>query len=133
MRKLFSTLTATIPATEGCAFLGADMANPDPSPETRFVPGQSGNPGGKTAEHVRLERESAEMAAKLRHAMLSSMQERLSKITEGEEAPPDALDLLSADALRLFKDSEDRAHGTPKQSVEHGGEGGGPLIIQWRE
>ena len=36
-------------------------------------------------------------------------------------------------SVRLFKDSEDRAHGTPKQSVEHGGEGGGPLIIQWRD
>lgn len=107
------------------------MANPNPSPETRFQAGQSGNPGGKTAEHVRLERESAEMAARLRHAMLSSMQEKLSKITEGEEPSPDALNLLSADALRLFKDSEDRAHGTPRQSVEHAGEGGGPLVVRW--
>lgn len=100
--------------------------NPNPSPETRFTPGQSGNPGGKTAEHKRLEMEAAEIAARIRHAMLSSMQEKLSAITEGDEKP-DPLAFLDADALRLFKDSEDRAHGTPKQSVEQTGPDGGPI------
>lgn len=98
------------------------MANPNPSPETRFQPGQSGNPGGKSQEHKRLEMEAAEMAAKLRHAMLSSMQE---KLLQGA----DALELVSGDALRLFKDSEDRAHGTPKASLEASGPDGGALQI----
>ena len=98
------------------------MANPAPSPDTRFKSGQSGNPGGKTAEHVRLERESAEMSAKLRHAMLSSMQEKL-------EGGGDAVDMMTGDALRLFKDSEDRAHGTPKATTELTGADGGPVAV----
>lgn len=94
--------------------------NPNPSPETRWQAGQSGNPGGKTKEHKRLELEAAEMAARLRHAMLSSMQE---KLTQGA----DPLELVSGDALRLFKDSEDRAHGTPKATTEMSGPDGGPI------
>ncbi len=102
------------------------MANPNPSPETRFEPGKSGNPGGKTAEHVAAERKAAEMAAIMRLKMLSSMQEKI-------DAGADPMDLMSGEAIRLFKDSEDRAHGTPKQSVEATGAEGGPLIIQWRD
>ena len=96
--------------------------NPNPSPATRFKPGNNANPGGKTSEHARFERESAEMSAKLRHAALSAMTEKL-------ENGMDVSLMINSDALRLFKDSEDRAHGTPKQSVEHGGEGGGPLTF----
>ncbi len=101
------------------------MANPDPSPATRFT--SSGNPAGKTAAQRQAEVKAAEIAAQLRLKALIRMQERI----DGGEL--DALEAINADALRLFKDSEDRAHGTPKQSVEHGGEGGGPLIIQWRD
>jgi hypothetical protein len=68
------------------------MANPNPSPETRFKPGHA--LGGKTAEQRRFEYEAAEIAA-----------------------------------MRLFKDSEDRAHGTPRQSVEHSGQGENGEII----
>lgn len=60
------------------------------------------------------------------------MQDKVSKITEMPDASlDDILKLLDSDVLRLFKDSEDRAHGTPKQSVEHGGEGGGPVVFRW--
>ena len=97
------------------------MANPNPSPETRFQAGVSGNPGGKTAEHRRIELEAAEMAARLRHAMLSSMQEKLQNGASVDE-------LMTGDALRLFKDSEDRAHGTPKASTEVSGPEGAPLF-----
>lgn len=98
------------------------MANPNPSPETRFQPGQSGNPGGKSSEHKRLEMEAAEMAAKLRHAMLTSMQEKLAAGVPADE-------LMTGDALRLFKDSEDRAHGTPKATTEVTGAEGGPVAV----
>lgn len=104
------------------------MANPNPSPETRFQPGNPG--GGKTSAQKRLEYEAAEMAAKARHKLLTVITEKLANIPDGEEI--DLKEFLSSDTLRLFKDSEDRAHGTPKQSVEHGGEGGGPLVIQWK-
>lgn len=85
------------------------MANPNPSPATRFKPGNRG--GGMTSETVRLNYASAELAAKIRNAMLSDVAEKLA-------AGADALELLSGDTLRLIKDSEDRAHGTPKQAVE---------------
>jgi hypothetical protein len=96
------------------------MANPNPSPETRFQPGNKANPGGKTSEHRRLEIEAAEMAARLRHAMLSAMTEKLATCESAD-------DLLSPDALRLIKDSEDRAHGTPKQAVVHEGDENNPI------
>ena len=100
------------------------MANPNPSPETRFKPGQTTNPGGKTSEHRKAEVKAAEIAAELRALALSRMME---KVEAGEMDP---LEAITSDTLRLFKDSEDRAHGTPKQSVEHGGEGGGPIVFK---
>ena len=107
------------------------MANKNPSPETRFQPGQSGNPGGKSSAHVAAERKAAEISALMRLQVLSTMQDKVSKITEMPDASlDDILKLLDSDVLRLFKDSEDRAHGTPKQSVEHGGEGGGPILFR---
>ena len=63
------------------------------------------------------------MAARLRHAILSAMMEKLSDIA-------DASELMSAEALRLLRDSEDRAHGTPRQSIEHMGEGGGDIVFR---
>jgi hypothetical protein len=94
------------------------MANPDPSPETRFKPGNPG--GGKTAEQKRLEYEAAEMSARIRHKLLSVITEKLSEDTT-------SLDLLNGDLLRLLKDSEDRAHGTPKAATEISGPDGAPL------
>lgn len=94
------------------------MANPNPSPETRFKLGHSG--GGKTAEQKRHEYEAAEMAAKLRHAMLSGIMEKV-------DAGATAEDLLTSDVLRLMKDSEDRAHGTPKASTLLGSDPDNPM------
>lgn len=95
--------------------------NPNPSPATRFKPGNSGNTHGKTSAQVKKERAAAIAAADLRAAMISAMQER---IREGVNP----LDLLTPEALRLFKDSEDRAFGTAKQSTEVTGPGGAPLV-----
>lgn len=89
--------------------------NPNPSPSTRFgaVDGNPTNLGGKTSEQRKAEHEAATMAALLRAEALSVMLER---VKSGEMDP---LDVVEANALRLFKDSEDRAHGTPKQAVDH--------------
>lgn len=84
--------------------------NPNPSPATRFT--SSGNPAGKTKEQRQAESRAAEIAAQLRLAALIRLQE---KVESGEL---DATATISSDVLRLFKDSEDRAHGTPKQSVD---------------
>lgn len=96
------------------------MANPNPSPGTRFKEGNPG--GGKTAEQKRLEYEAAEMSARIRHKILSVIAEKI----DGEE---DALQFLTGEHLRLFRDSEDRAHGTPKQSVEHSGDPDRPITL----
>lgn len=89
--------------------------NPNPSPETRFKPGDewAGNGKGKTSAHRLAEVRAAENAAVIRDKALSEM---LEKIAAGEIT---ALEAINSDNLRLFKDSEDRAHGTPKQSVDH--------------
>lgn len=96
------------------------MANPNPSPETRFKPGQIANPTGKTAEQAARDMQTADLASQFRAKVLSRVMERA-------ELGEDALELLTPEVIRVLKDSEDRAHGTPKQSVEHGGEGGGPI------
>lgn len=95
------------------------MANPNPSPETRFQPGNPG--GGKTSEQKRMEYEAAEMSAKIRHRLLSV-------ITDKMDTAPDAMPNLTSELLRLLKDSEDRAHGTPKATVAGAGEGGEHLL-----
>lgn len=101
------------------------MGNPSPNLEglKPFQPGQSGNPGGKTAEQRKAEVEAAEIAAGLRLAALRKLAER---VAAGEV---DADELVTSDNLRLFKDSEDRAHGTPKAVTEVGGIGGGPVAV----
>jgi hypothetical protein len=104
------------------------MANPNPSPETRFKPGESGNPNGKTPEQKKNEMQAAEIAAELRLAALIRMQESVSG--EGK----DILELLDANALKLFKDSEDRAHGTPKATTEMSGPNGQAIpvtAVEW--
>lgn len=95
------------------------MANPNPSPETRFG-GKRGNTPvhGKTSKQKRAEMQAAEDAAILRARLLSVIKEN----TEGDDAA--LLGMLSGDLLRLFKDSEDRAHGTPRQSIDHSSEDG---------
>jgi hypothetical protein len=95
--------------------------NPNPSPETRFKPGDVSNPRGKTSETLRAEARAAEISAKLREAALIRLME---KIEAGEM---DAAEVITSDNLRLFKDSEDRAHGTPKQAITHGGDEENPI------
>ena len=83
---------------------------------TRFKKGVSGNPGGKSTRQRKNELKAAEISAKMRLKTLTSMQVLFMEKTLG---PEDLELLLSTGALKLFKDSEDRAHGTPQQSVNH--------------
>lgn len=93
------------------------MANPNPSPKTRFKPGQSGNPSGRSAEELRAMNEAAKIAANLTLKALSSLQERISQGEKLSEA--DLALLLSADTRGMIKEAQDRAHGTPRQAVDH--------------
>lgn len=102
------------------------MANPNPSPATRFKPGQSGNPSGKSTEQLKAENAASLIAANLTLAALSSLQEKL----EAEEIR--AHELITADVMRFIKEAQDRAHGTPKQSQEISGPDRGPIVTEDR-
>lgn len=98
-----------------------------PSRANQFKPGQSGNPGGKTAAQRQAEVEASEISAQLRLAMLRALAE---KIGDGANADQ-ILERLDPATLKLFKDSEDRAFGTPDQSIKHFGNGeDGALVVQ---
>lgn len=93
------------------------MANPNPSPATRFgAPNGNRSNGGKTAEQKRAEYAAAEKAALIREKMISSIMEKI-------EGGGDPLEFIDPATLKLLKDSEDRAHGTPQQSVDHTSDG----------
>lgn len=89
------------------------MANPNPSPATRFG-GERGNTRftGKTSAQKTAELKAAEDSAIIRAKMLSTIREKM-------ESGADPLQFIDPATLKLFRDSEDRAHGTPKQAVEH--------------
>ena len=102
------------------------MPNPNPSPATRFgAPNGNKSNGGKTSEQKRAEDAAAEKAALLGDIFVSSIME---KIKEGS----DPLELMDAQALKLLKDVQDRAHGTPKQSVDNTSSDGSmtPTVIE---
>jgi hypothetical protein len=88
------------------------MANKDPSPETRFKAGQSGNPSGRSAEELTAMNEAARISANLRLAALSCLQDKV-------DAGANILEYIDANILNLFKQSEDRARGTAQQHVDN--------------
>lgn len=98
------------------------MANPNPSPSTRFKKGQSGNPSGRSSKELKAINQAAKKAAILREKALSSLQEKI-------DAGADPLELIDANMLKLFKDSEDRAHGTPQASTTIKGDENNPIAI----
>ena len=85
---------------------------------TPFKKGVSGNPGGKTSAQRKAEVKAAEISAKLRLKMLQALDGQVA------ENPESAADFIKSDVLRLFKDSEDRAFGTPTSKIEGNGEAG---------
>jgi hypothetical protein len=97
-----------------CEILKAGMmrGNPDPSPETRFQPGQSGNPGGLTKELRAQIDANAAQAVRIRAAILAKMAALVD--------PESGLFMgdLGGDVLKLIKDSEDRGLGAPQQTVD---------------
>ena len=86
--------------------------NPNPSPETRFKPGQSGNPSGKTSVQKTQELRNAESAVALRGKML----EALGSVMADME-PEQILERLDPNSLKLIKDAEDRGLGAPVQPI----------------
>lgn len=90
------------------------MANKNPSPETRFKPGKSGNPGGLNSETHRLIRDSAEKAARLQNLLIEGV---LAKV---EQASPEEREaILRADVNKIISDALDRHLGKPVQQVDN--------------
>lgn len=90
------------------------QGNPNPSPATRFKPGQSGNPSGISSERQKILHEAAERAERVYLKMITQLENKINDNPEEEVA----LMAIKADVLKLLKDVQDRAYGTPKQSVD---------------
>lgn len=103
--------------------------NPNPSPATRFGAGEKANPQGKTSEQKKNEMRASELASK----MTVDMMEAFVKIAGNADEDGEIAGLLSADLVNLIKEANNRAHGTPKASVDLTSEDGSmsaPNVIQ---
>lgn len=101
------------------------MANPNPSPRTR-IGAPNGPKPGKTTETARLEVLNAEAAMRIRARILAAAEARLVECSTDDVLAQ----YVETAMLKLLTDSETRGLGAPVQPVT--GEGGGPLIIQWK-
>jgi hypothetical protein len=90
--------------------VSAGMPRPDPPIETRWKPGQTGNPGGISRERRRLINEAAEIAARVLLAQMQAVE---------QQAQMSAGETITADVHRVVKDVLDRADGTARQSLDH--------------
>ena len=96
--------------------------NPNPSPETRFQPGQSGNPGGMSKELRALINENAAKATRIRAALLDKLIAQIDELAKVDPSQlPNVTGLedfnLTGELLKLVKDSEDRGLGSPTQTI----------------
>lgn len=89
-----------------------------PNPATQFKPGQSGNPGGFTAEQAEQRKRNRDRAIALEEKMLAALE---SDMTENEQA---ILGHIRADVLRLIHTAIERVDGKPKQAVDLSSEDG---------
>lgn len=89
--------------------------NAVPPAEHQFKPGQSGNPGGKTAQHRKDEIRAAEAAAKVQADLVEALANVISE-SGGNEAK---LAFIRAEVNALLKNAQDRAYGTPQQHVDN--------------
>jgi hypothetical protein len=86
-----------------------------PPVETRWKPGQTPNPGGKTSEQRKLEIANAERATRIRGRFLEALEGLMLEHPEKETLIEER---LTSEVLRLLKESEDRGLGTARQSVD---------------
>lgn len=87
--------------------------NPNPSPETRWKPGQTGNPGGMTKEQAEKRKANRDKAFAIEEKLLAALEQEL---TENEAA---ALEHIRADVLRLIHTAIERVDGKPKQQIDN--------------
>jgi len=90
------------------------MANPDPKTDhlTPWQPGQSGNPGGFTAEQVKKRKANRDRAFAIEEKMLAALEKDM---TDNEAA---ILSHIRGDVLRLIHTAIERVDGRPKQAID---------------
>jgi hypothetical protein len=91
------------------------LANPDPAPEHRWKPGQSGNPGGINSETHRLIKDSAEKAARLQNLLLEGVLAKIASIESAEDREA----ILRADINKIIIDALDRHLGKATQQIDN--------------
>ena len=84
-----------------------------PPKHTQFGAGVSGNPIGKTDIHRKAEIAAAEKAALVSELLVNAVYDAV-KDANNETAR----EQIKGDVLTLLRNVQDRAHGTPKQTVE---------------
>ena len=87
--------------------------NPDMSGLKPFEKGCSGNPAGKTSAQRKAEIAAAEKAALVSEMLVNAVYETV-KGADNETAR----EQIKGDVLTLLRNVQDRAHGSPKQTVE---------------
>jgi len=99
-----------------------------PNPDTQFKPGQSGNPGGKTASHRAAEVKAAELAAKVQLDLVQALANAVSEC-DGDVG---RLEYLTKEVNALLKNAQDRGFGAPVQPQEITSPDGsaGPSVIR---
>lgn len=89
------------------------QGNPNPSPETRFKPGQSGNPGGLTAEQIEKRKANRDKAFAIEEKLLAAIE---ADLTENET---NVLQHVRSDVLRLIHTAIERFDGKPQQRIDN--------------
>ena len=89
------------------------MANPNPHPEGRWKPGQSGNPGGVTSEQMQKRKANRDAAFALEERMLAALKKDM------DERECAALEHIRADVLRLIHTAIEREDGKAVARVDN--------------
>lgn len=84
-----------------------------PPKHTQFgQPG--GNPNGKTSIQKKAEMRASELASELTLDLMTAIHDMVKDAGSNQER----IDFIKSDTLRLIQEVQNRAHGTPKQTIE---------------
>ena len=103
------------------------MANPNPSPENRWKPGQSANPGGMSAEAAAKRKANRDAAFALEERLLAALKKDM------DERESSIVDHIRADVLKLIHTAIEREDGKAIARVDNTSSDGsmaGPTRIE---
>jgi hypothetical protein len=116
------------------------QGNPNPSPSTRWKPGQSGNPTGQhivSKEVLRMQRLTKEELATCASWLVKGNKDDLARIVNDPNSSIISV-MIASLAIRAISKGDfltfnailDRVVGKPKEMVELSGKDGGPIVTQ---